>query len=104
VPELAEVVRALANLGATYPEILEILNGADRQKNLAGPLVVDAMPVADRVYEQSQMAGIDPATAKKDNEIARAAAESAQSRPAATKDDKPRPSFWDRFRLRRSGR
>jgi hypothetical protein len=104
VPELAEVVRALANLGATYPEILEVLNGADRQKNLAGPLVIDAMPEANQVYERSQLAGVDLETAKKDAAVARASAESAQSKSAEKKAEPPKPSFWDRFRLRRSGR
>jgi hypothetical protein len=104
VPEVAEVVRAMANLGATYPEVLEVLSGADRQKNLAGPLVIDAMPVADEIYERSQLAGTDLATAKKDAEVARASSESAQSRTPAKKAEAPRPSLWDRFRLRRSGR
>ena len=34
--DLGEVIRRAANLGATYPEIVSILETADRQKNLPG--------------------------------------------------------------------
>ncbi len=39
-----------ANLGATYPEVVAILETANRQKNLSGELVVDAVPASNRVY------------------------------------------------------
>ena len=42
--ELGDVIRQTANLGANYPEIVAILQAAERQKNLPGPLVVDAVP------------------------------------------------------------
>ena len=69
---LAEVIRDVANLGATYPEILRILQAADRQRNLEGPLVVDALPDALSTYDQAQLAGVD-ASAKKDDAVGRAA-------------------------------
>jgi flagellar basal body P-ring protein FlgI len=63
--ELGEVIRETAQLGATYPEIVSILIAADRQKNLPGPLVVDAVPVADPEYDNALLLGVD-STAKKD--------------------------------------
>lgn len=79
--ELAETIILAANLGATYPEILAILQAADRQKNLpnGGKLVVDALPTAAPVYEQAQVAGRD--ATKTDAEIAKASAESAAKAP-----------------------
>ncbi len=44
--ELGDVIRQTANLGAKYPDIVTILQAAEKQKNLPGPLVVDAVPGA----------------------------------------------------------
>lgn len=69
---LADVIRETANLGATYPEILSLLQAADRQRNLpVGPtgsssLVLDALPKALAAYDEAQVAGRD-ATVKDDN-------------------------------------
>ena len=38
------MIRQAANIGAAYPEIVAILEDANRQKNLPGLLVVDAVP------------------------------------------------------------
>lgn len=69
---LGEVVRELAALKAAYPEILALLEAAAKQRNLPGPLVVDAMPVAVPAYDQAQLAGArtDP-KAKKDAAVSR---------------------------------
>lgn len=72
---LGDVVREAANLGATYPQIVEILRMADHQKNLEGPLVVDAIPEAVSAYDQAQLAGIDPES-KTDEAVTPAKAES----------------------------
>ena len=48
--ELAEIVRKMANLGASYPQIVAVLENGKRQRNLTGELVVDAVPVSNRVY------------------------------------------------------
>ena len=61
--DVAEVVRALAGVGATYPEVVLSLSAASAQKNLPGPLVVDAIPVANKAYGEAQLAG---AVIKKD--------------------------------------
>jgi flagellar basal body P-ring protein FlgI len=70
--ELGEVVRRVANLGATYPELVSILEAASRQKNLPGGLVVDAVPASNLDY-LAAILGKD-ATKKADPEVKRAAA------------------------------
>ena len=71
---LAEVIRVAANLGATYPEILSLLEAADRQQNLSGALVVDAVPTAAGLYEEAQLAGRD-VTSKTDPDVSKAGAD-----------------------------
>ena len=66
--ELGDVIRQTANLGAKYPDILTILVAADRQKNLPGPLVVDAVPGNSPVYLEAALFGKDT-TAKKDDAV-----------------------------------
>ncbi len=89
-PEVGSVICELANLGASYPEILALLQSADRQKNLPGDgaLVIDAVPTALPAYDQAQIAGTD-ATAKKDPAVGRAGAE-------APVEKRPRKSLIDR--------
>lgn len=75
--ELAETICVAANLGATYPEVLAILQAADRQKNLSGKLVVDALPTTTAAYEEAQVAGrdvtkADPAVSKAGAEVEKA--------------------------------
>jgi hypothetical protein len=87
---LSDVIREAANLGATYPEILSLLQAADRQKNLPGAatgattLVVDALPQALAAYEDAQIAGKD-ATAKSDPNVEKTSAEKAKKDRAARK-------------------
>jgi flagellar basal body P-ring protein FlgI len=67
-PVLGEVIRETAQLGATYPEIVTLLGAAERQKNLPGALVVDAMPTVSPKYDEALLLGVD-ATAKKDTAV-----------------------------------
>jgi hypothetical protein len=76
--ELAEVLRRAANLGASYPEIVSILESASRQRNLPGPLVVDAVPSSNPAYLEAIL-GKD-ATAKRDDALKRTAGETSRSR------------------------
>ena len=62
--EVAEVVRKLANIGASYPDVVRVLAAANTQKNLPGPFVVDAVPPANKAYDEAQLAG---AVIKKDD-------------------------------------
>ncbi|MBV8487110.1 MAG: hypothetical protein JO161_02410 [Planctomycetaceae bacterium] len=57
--ELTEVIRRVANLGTTYPEVVAILDAANRQRNLPGTLVVDAVPVSNMDYLQAAILGKD---------------------------------------------
>ncbi len=99
---LGEVIRHVANLGATYPEILRILQGADRQRNLEGPLVIDALPNPQNTYDQAQLAGVDN-TAKKDEAVGRAGVDgpaSARKGDGEPSDDKEEPRMGLLQRLR----
>ena len=88
---LGDIIRQTANLGATYPELVGILQDAERQNNLPGPLVVDAVPGTSPVYDRAVVFGEDT-TAKKDD---------ALSKAGMTKDEKPSLfNFLDRFRRR----
>jgi hypothetical protein len=75
--ELADVVRKVAGLGATYPEIVAILEAAKKQRNLAGALIVDAVPVANRMYLDAVL-GKDT-TAKRDDSLKKASGETTRS-------------------------
>jgi hypothetical protein len=81
--ELGEVIRAMANLGAPYPEIVRVLQGASQQANLEGPLVIDAVPGTNPEYDRAQLAGVKPGRdgeAKKDEAVGKAGAEKAEPR------------------------
>ena len=75
--DVAEVVRQAANLRASYPEILDMLAAAGRQRNLPGPIVDDALPTASKAYDQAQLAG---APSKKDDAVGRTSLEEGKRR------------------------
>ncbi len=76
---LADVVRQAANIGATYPEIVGVLEEAHRQKNLPGLLVVDAVPASNTEYLEA-IAGRDT-TAKRDASLKRVSAPEPSRQP-----------------------
>lgn len=47
---IADVIRTLAEFGASYPDVAQLLAEADRQYNLPGRIEIDALPQAGRVY------------------------------------------------------
>ncbi len=55
--ELAEVIREMASLGASYPDVVAVLISAAAQKNLPGPFVVDAIPAPNPKYDEAQLLG-----------------------------------------------
>ena len=65
--DVAEVVREMANLGASYPEVATVLGAASIQKNLPGPFVVDAAPSDNRAYNEAQITSLLPP--KKDDDL-----------------------------------
>jgi len=50
--KVSEVIVAATELGATYPDIVQMLVQADRQGNLAGEIAIDTLPEPGRVYER----------------------------------------------------
>jgi len=54
---LAEVIRAVGKLKASYPDVAQMLVQADRQSNLDGRLEIDALPRAGRYYHPLASAG-----------------------------------------------
>jgi len=81
--ELGDTLRQAANLGASYPEIVAILQSAEKQKNLPGPLVVDAVPGASPEYIRAAILGKD-VTAKKDDSLQKTSLEKPGSPPRRT--------------------
>jgi hypothetical protein len=82
-PRLEDVLRTLAELGAQYPEVVEVLTALGNQHLLSCPIKMDALPQAVPAEELAQM-GRDPelwraATAAND-----AATPPAMSGPAPT--------------------
>jgi hypothetical protein len=71
--EIVDVLRQAARLNATYPELVSILTGAFNQKNLPGPLVVDAIPMPSKAYSEAQLLGGSP---KKDDAVKKTSGES----------------------------
>ena len=57
--EVADVVRQLAIIGASYPEVATVLATAANQKNLPGPFVIDAIPMSNKAYDEAQLAGAE---------------------------------------------
>jgi flagellar basal body P-ring protein FlgI len=86
--ELGDVVRRMANLGASYPEIVSILQAANQQKNLAGPLVVDRVPGVSQAIIDAVVKGKD--VSKKDENLQRTKGE--------VEEPAPRKGLFSRFR------
>ncbi|MDE2508830.1 MAG: flagellar basal body P-ring protein FlgI [Planctomycetota bacterium] len=76
--EVGDMIRRVANLGAKYPEIVDLLLSASKQHNLAGPLVFDALPPSSPKYLLAQVMGKD--TTKKDDALNKAKYEEKGSR------------------------
>lgn len=51
---VSDVIRTVAELGGTYPEIVSMLIQADTQHNLPGQLGIDSIPQAGRLYLRPQ--------------------------------------------------
>ena len=49
---VADVIRAVTELNASYPDVAQMLSQADAQFNLPGRLEVDALPQAGRYYSR----------------------------------------------------
>ncbi|APW61165.1 flagellar basal body P-ring protein FlgI [Paludisphaera borealis] len=92
--EIGEVIRHVANMGSTYPEVIAILEAAQKQKNLPGPLFVDSVPVSTVEYFEKSILGAT--TPKKDAAVQKTASGSRlrkmfnfRDRSSAEDDGKP---------------
>ena len=58
--KLEEVLHAMAEMGASYPEVVELLHRADRLQCLSCKVAVDALPQLTTVYDLSKAGTDDP--------------------------------------------
>ncbi|HUE13839.1 MAG TPA: flagellar basal body P-ring protein FlgI, partial [Planctomycetaceae bacterium] len=58
---LEDVILAITDLGATFPDVAQFLMEANAQHNLAGRLEIDALPRAGRFYDRSHIGTGDDA-------------------------------------------
>ncbi len=49
-PRIADVIEAVTAMGASYPDVVQMLMQAERQHNLPGQIAIDALPQAGRIY------------------------------------------------------
>jgi flagellar basal body P-ring protein FlgI len=52
-PQVDEIIRAVVELGGTYPDVVQALQQAKGNRSLAGRFEVDALPDGDRAYRQT---------------------------------------------------
>lgn len=50
--DIASVLRAISDMGASYPDVAQFLIQAEQQGNLQGRLEMDALPKVGRIYER----------------------------------------------------
>ncbi len=62
--KVVDVIQACSDLGATYPEVVEMLVQAERQHNLPGQLAIDTLPAPGRVYERPRSSQPIPESVK----------------------------------------
>ncbi|HEY4259667.1 MAG TPA: hypothetical protein VGM98_05900, partial [Schlesneria sp.] len=55
--QVADVIRAADELGASYPDIVQMLADASKQKNLPTRLAIDELPEGGRVYYRPNSSG-----------------------------------------------
>ncbi|WP_437224322.1 flagellar basal body P-ring protein FlgI [Planctomicrobium sp. SH661] len=58
-----DVIRGATELGANYPDIVQMLVQAERQRNLPGGIAIDQLPEPGRVYERPASQGPTPESA-----------------------------------------
>jgi hypothetical protein len=70
--KVEEVLHAMADLGATYADVIEFLRRADRLQCLSCKVAVDALPQATSVYELAKAGAGDPEALQTHPEILQA--------------------------------
>jgi len=76
-----DVIRAIVELGGTYPDVVQVLQEAKADDALAGRFEVDALPSADRAYHR--VAG-NPSDRSSSGRIEHPTADSPKKPPPAT--------------------
>jgi hypothetical protein len=66
--KLDEIIRAVVELGGTYPDVYQLLFQADKAKVLPCRLEVDCLPEANRVYRRPNESGEEEASANTEKE------------------------------------
>ncbi|MFO0919977.1 MAG: flagellar basal body P-ring protein FlgI [Planctomycetaceae bacterium] len=66
-----EVIRAVAELDGTYPDVVQMLTEASQQHNLAGRFTTDALPEAGRMYERPAVESAIPSRGSRKIRIGR---------------------------------
>jgi Flagellar P-ring protein len=72
--KLEDVLRTMAAMGATYPDVVELLGQMDKCRTLTCRLAVDALPQATSVYDLAK-SGHDLDSGKGDEEVLKARAD-----------------------------
>ncbi len=62
-PRISDVIEAVVAMGASYPDVVQMLVQAERQHNLPGKIAIDALPQAGRVYYRQVEDGAQAAAA-----------------------------------------
>ena len=91
---LADILRVLGELDASYPDVVQFLVEADSQRNLMGPFGIDRLPQTGRVFSRTSDEAAEDADAAGD---AAAATEAAAGSGKARRVGNPRlvPELFD---------
>ncbi|MDR1484753.1 MAG: flagellar basal body P-ring protein FlgI [Planctomycetaceae bacterium] len=76
---LDDVIRAVVDIGGTYPDVVQMLCQADQKKCLSCPLKIDSLPEANRFYQRKI---------------------EKQTETETGKTDKPKTKLRDRFNIK----
>ena len=88
-----EIIRAMVDLGASYPDVVQTLLQAKQKRALGGRLEVDAIPEPGRAYERDKEIG-DPGSGERSPTVSNPLPDLFRSASGETKsadsDDPPR--------------
>lgn len=62
--KLADIIRTAGELGATYPDIVQLMIEAEQQHNLQGKFGIDTLPQAGRLYLRETESGVGESSKK----------------------------------------
>jgi hypothetical protein len=80
---LPDIIRACGEMGANYPDLVQMLVEAEQQRNFMGVFGIDRLPQAGRMYLRDEAdAHADSAASKKDESDSDAESESESSQAA----------------------